>query len=153
MPSAPGNGDGPIHQIFRVRVPFGLIGIEQRFFRYAIQHQRQLPGEINDVTHPRIHALTEKRRRLVGGISGEEYAIGSPGFRRGGMKLINDCAADIVGFSRCPAIEQFPDTFGTLHLLSSLAGQQLELPASIRIFCANKGGEPIGIAYLHGLKG
>jgi hypothetical protein len=85
----------------------------------------------------------------VGGVAGEQDAALLPAVRRGGVKLVDGRAPDLVVLRRQPRTQQLLDLLGTHHLLAGLAFDQLELPAAVRILHAHVGGEPRGIAYLH----
>ena len=72
------DGNGPVDQIDRVRLPFRLIGLQQFRARGARQHERELPGQVDHIAHTGVHSLAEERRGLVCGISCQQHPARLP---------------------------------------------------------------------------
>ena len=59
--------------------------VQQFRVRPALQHRRQLPGEVHGIAHAGVHALAAGRAMDVAGITGDEDpAERGSGRRRGG---------------------------------------------------------------------
>jgi hypothetical protein len=56
----------------RVRFAFGLIAVQHPVGPAAIEHARELPGQVHRVSHPGPHALADERRGQVRGITEQE---------------------------------------------------------------------------------
>src|SRR5689334_18667754 len=67
---------------------FWLVAVEKFRLRPALQHGRELPGEVHRVTHAGIHALAAGRTVNMAGIAGDEGT--SP------AKTIGDAMMDAI---------------------------------------------------------
>ena len=61
-----------------MRLPFGLITIEDRVARLSTDDMTKPPGQVHGVTNTRAHALTRKRRRLMSRIACKDGMPASP---------------------------------------------------------------------------
>ncbi len=67
------------------RVPFALVGVEQRRGGVPAEHRGQLPAEVGGVLQPRVHALAARRGVDVRRVAGQEDAADPVG---GGLPLV-----------------------------------------------------------------
>jgi len=125
-----------------------LIGVEQCITGLSTQDARELPGEIGDIANALAHALTDERRLLVGGVSGEEDAPRAPFAGDQGMKAIARRPPQRRILRREPARQQLPDLFGLLHRARILTRQQHDLKAPMRAWPDDIGGRARRIAEL-----
>ena len=62
------------------RVALGVVGIQQAFRRYSLDHLRQLPSQIHRILHADVETLSTHRGMHVRGVAGQQdpsVAIGS----------------------------------------------------------------------------
>ena len=55
------------------RVPLGMVGIEQVFWRCPADHLGQLPSQVHRVLHAGVEALTADRGMHVRGVAGHQH--------------------------------------------------------------------------------
>ena len=77
LPNSTENMNSALH----MGKPLARIGIEQTLLRSPGEHQVELPGEIDGVSHPRSHPLTGERRHQVCRVTGEQKTSVAPGYR------------------------------------------------------------------------
>ena len=110
---------------------FLAIGVEERGAGLPVQNPVELPDKISDVANALAHALADKRRLLMRGVAGEEYATSSP---FPGDERMKPVARGTPQHSviRCdPSGEKPPDLSWLLHLPGILARQQHDLEAAM----------------------
>src|SRR5215469_1355132 len=56
------------------RAPLGVVGLQQPGTGYALEGERELPGEVMRVLHTRVAAVSAVRRYHVSGVAGQEHA-------------------------------------------------------------------------------
>lgn len=122
--------DGELHQRLHVRGALGVVGVEQGDGGTAAQHQVELPGEVGGVTQAGAHALPGERRRLVGGVPGQQDPAVVPPLHPPGLEPVHGVALERgVAGVHVPRRQQLPGGGLGVELVEGLAGQAHELPA------------------------
>jgi len=67
-----------LDELAHVRLALRLVGVEQRLAACARADEPELPREIRGIADPGAHALTEKGRRLVRGVAGDQEPAPAP---------------------------------------------------------------------------
>src|SRR4051812_2529624 len=96
-----------------------------------LHHFEQLPAQVCDIANSLAHALAEKRRLHVRGVSGNEHATDTPPLRNQRMEAIAGLAPQLAIVRSQPALEQFPRTFRRFRVARILAAIEADLPTSM----------------------
>src|SRR5208283_2549252 len=87
--------DGLLHQGPGVRAAFGLVTGEQVLPGPAVEHVRELPGQVVRVAQPGGQALADERRGEVRGVTEQEHAPGLEAGRQPGPEGVGRGADDL----------------------------------------------------------
>ena len=76
--TAAGRVDGSVEVVFDERSTFGLVGVEQRLRRPAVEDPGELPREVEAAGDRGVHAGATSRGDAMGGVTGKEHAVVAP---------------------------------------------------------------------------
>jgi len=74
-----------------VRLALRLVTVEKSVVSMAVEDGSQLPCQVGCVTRPGTHALSDERRRQVGGVACDEYSPRSKVAGHPGAEGVLDC--------------------------------------------------------------
>ena len=139
---------GNLHHRQRVVAPLGVIGGENFRRRAALDHRRQLPGDVAGVAYARVHTLAEKRRLQMRGVAGEK---GAPDLEaRGDTRVVGVDAGALDGRQRLALgimrAHQPGDVRGCLYRLLGVPGLQHKLKTPVAIGQIDAHVHALGVA-------
>ena len=130
-----------------MRCAFLGIGIKQAFVGMAVDHGRQLPGQVAGVAHTAVHALPGKGRGQVGGVTRDQGPIYPPLLGNAGVKGVDHFAQDgqvhITGFA---LRNHGPDLAVGQHRFGRFARLEHELIAHRALRAGQPDGWPLRVA-------
>ena len=130
-----------------MRCAFLGIGIKQPFVGMAVDHGRQLPGQVAGVAHTAVHALSGKRRRQVGCVTRDQGSPHSPLLGNARVKGVDHFAQDgqvhIAGFA---LRNHGPDLAVGQHRFGRFSGLEHELIAHRALWAGQPDRWPLRVA-------
>ena len=85
-------GDRQINHRFRVVAALLLVAVEQRLSRFTVDHQRQLPRQVEGVAHAAVVSLPLPDRHDVRRIAGQQHPVNAKALGKAGVMRIDPLA-------------------------------------------------------------
>ena len=101
VPAPPAAGHEPAQQLgdadqrAGVRLPLGLVGVQQPVAGRTTEDVGELPGQLVDVAQPEAQPLAHERRAEMGGVPGQQHAAGPPAVGHLGAERVLDRADEL----------------------------------------------------------
>src|SRR5690242_15767392 len=136
-----------------MRLALPLVGVEQGIRRVLAQDAVELPREIRRIANPSAHALTQKGRRLVAGVPGEEHPALAPDLGEQRVESVDRRAPELDAREIDEAADLPCDVLGLAESLRVFAGKKLDLPAAQASWSRNERRGPGRPAVLDASRG